>query len=393
MQWYYAQNGRQIGPFPEEEFRALVDSGKVTGNTLVWHEGMKEWATLASLNTGPNVVSTQLAAGRVAVKQAGSPISADDHSVRASRDYEQLRSDLLKEVANEKINALIDSLGRYPYYFPQLFPKTKGLGTKGFIKRKVNVIKAIEPIFNQLLLPREEVRFATTGIFYSFAEQYFMGWMANLVNRTAFFFTNYRIIMINVDSKNRPLKMKWHIPYDQIKEFKTGSLSSAVVFKLKDGKIYTFSRVLRPDRKGLREYVKEMIETVDKDNFRIPFYQSRDNLCTNCYLPVEPGNYTCKQCGEEFIKPIKPALMSLFFPCLGDFYLGHKGLGTLELLGYVIFLLAMIDAVAEEGIAALPGVLIAVAVIHILDFALTFHMAKKGIIPTKAVWGTHHKSD
>jgi len=388
------QNGHQVGPFPEEEFRALVGSSKVTGNTLVWHEGMKEWAAFGSLTAGPNVVSTQPATGNTAARQAAaSLISAVDHSVVASHDYEQLRSDLLKEVANEKIKALINSLGRYPYFFPQLFPKIKGLGIKGLIKKKVNTIKAIEPILNQLFLPREEVRFVTTGIFYSFAEQYFMGWMANFINRTAFLFTNYRIIMINVDSKNRPLKMKWHIPYDQIKEFKTGGLSSAVVFKLKDRKTYIFSRVLRPDREDLGEYVKEMIETVDKDNFRIPFYQSRDNLCTNCYLPVEPGNYTCKQCGEEFIKPIKPALMSLFFPCLGNFYLGHKGLGTLELLGYVIFLLAIIGAVVEEGIAALPGVLIAVAVVHILDFALTFHMAKKGIISTKGTWGAHHKSD
>lgn len=116
MQWYYAQDGRQVGPFTEEEFRALVDSGKVTGNTLVWHAGMKEWAAFGSLTTGPNVIPTQPAADRVGVKQAGSPISADDHSVRASHDYEQLRSDLLKEVANEKIKALIDSLGRYPAY-------------------------------------------------------------------------------------------------------------------------------------------------------------------------------------------------------------------------------------------------------------------------------------
>ena len=43
MAWYYAQGDERIGPVDEGEFTALVESGSVTGQTLVWREGMADW--------------------------------------------------------------------------------------------------------------------------------------------------------------------------------------------------------------------------------------------------------------------------------------------------------------------------------------------------------------
>jgi uncharacterized RDD family membrane protein YckC len=44
--WYYAAGGRQAGPVTEAELEALVSSGAVRGETLVWREGMAEWQRL-----------------------------------------------------------------------------------------------------------------------------------------------------------------------------------------------------------------------------------------------------------------------------------------------------------------------------------------------------------
>ena len=41
--WYYAAQGAQQGPIPEAELRNLVSGGVVTGETLVWTEGMAGW--------------------------------------------------------------------------------------------------------------------------------------------------------------------------------------------------------------------------------------------------------------------------------------------------------------------------------------------------------------
>ena len=43
MNWYYVENGQQAGPIDDAQLEALVRSGKIQANTLVWHEGMADW--------------------------------------------------------------------------------------------------------------------------------------------------------------------------------------------------------------------------------------------------------------------------------------------------------------------------------------------------------------
>jgi uncharacterized RDD family membrane protein YckC len=43
MHWYYASEGTQLGPFQKEQIDQLVLEGKITSETLVWHEGMEDW--------------------------------------------------------------------------------------------------------------------------------------------------------------------------------------------------------------------------------------------------------------------------------------------------------------------------------------------------------------
>ncbi len=43
MKWWYAKNDQKIGPVEEAEFRALVQSGVVTQDSLVWNETMPTW--------------------------------------------------------------------------------------------------------------------------------------------------------------------------------------------------------------------------------------------------------------------------------------------------------------------------------------------------------------
>lgn len=43
MNWYYAINHQQQGPVTEAQLRALAKDGVVTGDTLVWREGLASW--------------------------------------------------------------------------------------------------------------------------------------------------------------------------------------------------------------------------------------------------------------------------------------------------------------------------------------------------------------
>ncbi len=47
--WYYAANGDQQGPVEDGEILRLLREGRISGATLVWHEGMPDWVPLASV--------------------------------------------------------------------------------------------------------------------------------------------------------------------------------------------------------------------------------------------------------------------------------------------------------------------------------------------------------
>ena len=49
MSWYYAEGTERKGPFAEAEFDELVRAGTVNSNTLVWQDGMANWAPLAEV--------------------------------------------------------------------------------------------------------------------------------------------------------------------------------------------------------------------------------------------------------------------------------------------------------------------------------------------------------
>ena len=58
--WYYLLHDQQAGPVGEDTLRRLLTEGTLTGDTLVWRDGMTDWETLATalpavipVNTAP----------------------------------------------------------------------------------------------------------------------------------------------------------------------------------------------------------------------------------------------------------------------------------------------------------------------------------------------------
>lgn len=47
--WYVAVNGKQTGPFSDEQIRAEIVSGQVTANTLVWCAPMEGWSKASAI--------------------------------------------------------------------------------------------------------------------------------------------------------------------------------------------------------------------------------------------------------------------------------------------------------------------------------------------------------
>lgn len=41
--WYYVENNQRVGPVAENEFKDLIQSGKVTPQTYIWKKGFENW--------------------------------------------------------------------------------------------------------------------------------------------------------------------------------------------------------------------------------------------------------------------------------------------------------------------------------------------------------------
>src|SRR5689334_18911569 len=53
IMWYYADNGRQVGPVDESALDGLVQQGLIRDSTLVWREGMAAWQPLSAARPRP----------------------------------------------------------------------------------------------------------------------------------------------------------------------------------------------------------------------------------------------------------------------------------------------------------------------------------------------------
>jgi uncharacterized RDD family membrane protein YckC len=54
MNWYYVEAGQQAGPVDDAQLEALRASGKIQPDTLIWREGMANWAPYSTAkSSGP----------------------------------------------------------------------------------------------------------------------------------------------------------------------------------------------------------------------------------------------------------------------------------------------------------------------------------------------------
>lgn len=77
MAWYYAEGNQRVGPLTEEQFQAAVAQGKVNGTTLVWQDGMKNWAPFATTGLG-SISSGSVQGGFVQCAECGKSFPADE---------------------------------------------------------------------------------------------------------------------------------------------------------------------------------------------------------------------------------------------------------------------------------------------------------------------------
>jgi len=277
-----------------------------------------------------------------------------------------------------------------PLEVASVFPATEGFSEKRSAKRRAKLLAGVRPVLRRALEPEERILFAARAMQYSPGEFMASGMLvAQLSNQVALVATDRRLLVLFVDSKNRPKDLKNQIRYSEIRRVKSGGfLGSRYSVETLDRKTLIFIGIPRKDAKRLASAMPAPRLDAPKAPGR-----GLEHLCPAC-LRVVPGQVgsvvTCPNgaCRIPFRSPRKAAWLSFLVPGLGDLYLRHHFFGTLEFVGSIVLLcmavfllLAEAPKSASDAGAAWTVAALLVLAPRIVDYALTLHMGRKGIVP------------
>lgn len=57
MEWHYAQDGKPVGPISDLDLANLIKHGKIASDTLVWHQGMENWAKYCDVTSAASTAA------------------------------------------------------------------------------------------------------------------------------------------------------------------------------------------------------------------------------------------------------------------------------------------------------------------------------------------------
>jgi hypothetical protein len=266
--------------------------------------------------------------------------------------------------------------------FDSFFPRLTGLGVKRQNNRRLDVLARVAPVLGGALEEGERVQWATEGTVNLWWEQMFMGAWAFLINRTAVVLTDKRLLLIHMSGK-RPESFVNQVQRSAIRS--VGGLFS-ITIALGRGKI-SLSGIPGHGKKGLKTLLPKNAGAAG----------GIEHLCSSCYAAHASHQETCDRCGTRFKSPKTAALRSMLLPGLGDFYLGHRGLAVLEMIGAVFtwLIAALLIAGSVEDESTMVGLIIALILVgfgHGLDGALTLAQGKKGMMALDGRLATRRKA-
>ena len=256
-------------------------------------------------------------------------------------------------------------------------PSKKGSYKTRRNKLNLKILKAIHGTLDRMLQSDEQVIQLGKAMAYYPAEIIFgNGYLTMMYNYYAVVGTNQRLLFINVNSKiSKVTHYYFQIPYEGIKKVTTGLFGTSLVLSRQEGKRRIFTGMKRYMAKGFQQLIRDR-QPLAKDTKSVAGIA--EDLCPSCFMPLAKDLLKCPKCKAAFKKPATAFLRSLLLPGLGDIYLGHRLLGSLELVGSVVVWAFVIFSVMQGDQASLVVALIVLAFYNGFDGLLTRHMARKG---------------
>lgn len=274
-----------------------------------------------------------------------------------------------------------------PYDFENIF-KLDSFGERRLSKRKLKILKIINPTVRKMLKEGENVYYMTDGIRTSILENLFIGWIAYYYNYMAFVFTSERLILIHLKSKRKKGAFVGEIKYTDIKSIHS-SLLGNFTLRFHNKKNVLFRKVPRKDRKFLKEFLNPILaQSASHADTIIPGLR---NLCPRCFTHITDYPSLCPNCSCKFKSPVIAGCLSLILPGMGDIYLGAKFRGIIELIIMIFiwseFILIIIEELKNGSniYEYLIPIMIFMFIVHGSDALKSRYLARKGIFPNEKI--------
>ncbi len=214
-----------------------------------------------------------------------------------------------------------------------------------------------------------------------------MGLWAVLLNRRMLVLTTERLLILQVNSRQRLLHLKSQIRLGAIKKVQRG-LFNYVRVVCHEGRAAMFMGIKRADKKALRQMLAYLRENCGPSEVL-----AREHLCAHCFVPITKICTQCPECTGEFKSATKAGLLSLLFPGLGDLYLGHRGLAAFEIMGavfvwFTVQSVGFVEPQSHQGeVPPDPKIMMVVTAViifvfmHGWDALVTAYNGRKGLYP------------
>ncbi len=273
-----------------------------------------------------------------------------------------------------------------PKYSFAEFIKQGTFSERRLAKKKLKLLKAIDPAVRAITDDDEQVFYVTSGLRVSSFEQLFIGWISYYYNLMAFVFTTKRVLLIHLKGNKRGTYLG-SLEYVDIRQVKA-SFTGNFFLKLLNGKTVLFTRIPKADRVFVRDFVNALLDPAARKDKRAPGIR---HLCPSCFSELLRVPAACPECRSAFKQPRKAALLSLLLPGLGDLYSGHKFLGAMEMMVMLFvwtgFIAEAVESLrAGESMAyALTPLLVLFIFVHPLDAIKAHYLTNKGLLPLTPV--------
>jgi hypothetical protein len=262
-----------------------------------------------------------------------------------------------------------------PVDLDRVFPKLDGWGMNRANCKRAELLAKAAPVLKAALAPDERVQYVATGVVSLWWEQMMAGWASVLINRTTLVLTTQRLLLIHTNSRGRPESYVNQVRLDGIRRVKRGWLGGVLKLTLGRGS-RTLTGIPRSDAKQLATMLAG----------RPTASGGVTALCPACFEPAAEHR-ACARCRTSVKSPRTAALRSLLLPGLGDFYLGHRFLASMEMVGslaaWFVIIALMLPAFEPNSersavlSALFGGVLL--LVVNGFDALLTYAQARKGL--------------